>query len=154
MELTEILLPEATVQVDKVSSKKRLLQDASRIAHEVYGLPTDDIFAALMARETLGPTAMGNGVAIPHARLPQISKVCGVFIKLDTPLDFEAIDRQPVDLVFVLFAPEAAVTNHLKALARVSRTLRDQATCAKLRSTDDHSALYSILTEGIRSKAA
>lgn len=154
MELSDILLPEAILANAKAGSKKRMLLDASRLAHEVYGLPEAEILTALQDRENLGPTAMGNGVAIPHARLPQIEHVYGVFLHLEKPIDFDAVDRQPVDLVFVLFAPDNAVTDHLKALARVSRILRDDAICAKLRSTDDMSAVYSILTEGERSKAA
>ncbi len=154
MELSKFLLPEAIVADAKAGSKKRVLQDAAALAAKVYGLPEGKLLSALQARELLGPTGMGNGVAIPHARLPEIEHVCGVFMHLETSVDFSAVDRKPVDLVFVLFAPESAVTDHLKSLARVSRTLRNEATCQKLRSTQDSAALYAILVENERSKAA
>jgi PTS system nitrogen regulatory IIA component len=154
MELSKFLLPEAIIADAKAGSKKRVLQDAARLAAQVYGLPESKMLAALQARELLGPTGMGNGVAIPHARLPEIEHVSGVFLHLETPVDFSAVDRQPVDLVFVLFAPESAVTDHLKSLARVSRTLRNGATCQKLRSTRDATAAYSIFMENERSQAA
>lgn len=154
MELSKFLLPEAVVGDAKAGSKKRLLQDAAELAGRVYGLSEEKLLAALQARELLGPTGMGQGVAIPHARLPEVEHVCGVFMHLESPVDFDAVDRQPVDLVFVLFAPEGAVTDHLKSLARVSRTLRDAATCQKLRSTRDTAAIYAILLENERSQAA
>ncbi len=154
MELSKFLLPEAIQADAKAGSKKRVLQDAARLAAEVYNLREDKLLGALQSRELLGPTGMGNGVAIPHARLPDIAHVCGVFMHLETPVDFNAVDRQPADLIFVLFAPDSAVTDHLKSLARVSRTLRNEATCQKLRSTRDAAALYSILVENERSKAA
>ncbi len=154
MELADILLPDAVIASVKASSKKRALQDASLLAESVYQLPAKEIFAALQERETLGPTGMGHSVAIPHARLPEIDRVWGLFLRLDTGIDFDAVDRQPVDLVFVLFAPKGAVADHLKALALVSRTLRDEAICAKIRSTDDAAAIYSILTDRRKAKAA
>lgn len=154
MELSKFLLPEAIVADAKAGSKKRILQDAAQLAAQVYDLPESKLLSALQARELLGPTGMGNGIAIPHARLPEIKHVCGVFMHLESPVDFGAVDRKPVDLIFVLFAPESAVTDHLKSLARVSRTLRNEATCQKLRSTRDSAALYSILVENERSKAA
>jgi len=154
MELSKFLLPEAIIADAKAGSKKRVLQDAANLAAEVYGLPESKLLSALQARELLGPTGMGNGVAIPHARLPEITHVSGVFMRLETPVDFNAVDRKPVDLVFVLFAPESSVTDHLKSLARVSRTLRNSSTCQKLRSTRDLAALYSILMENDRSQAA
>ena len=107
-----------------------------------------------MDREALGPTGVGRGVAIPHARFSGVSHVIGLFARLEKPVDFEAIDRQPVDLVFALLAPESAGAEHLKALARVSRTLRSEAVCTKLRSTFDTSALYAILTESKAEQAA
>jgi len=148
MELTEIIGIDAVRAPIKATSKKRLLQDLADMAEAAYKLPSATIYKALMEREALGPTGVGRGVAIPHARFPGVTRVIGLFVRLDKPVDFEAIDRQPVDLVFALFAPEAAGADHLKALARVSRTLRSEAICAKLRSTFDPSALYAILTEG------
>ncbi|MFQ5621956.1 MAG: PTS sugar transporter subunit IIA [Paracoccaceae bacterium] len=154
MELSEIISTDAVSGHLKVASKKRLLQELAEMAHSVCGLPQKETFNALQERELLGPTGMGHGVAIPHARMPGLDKVVGLFVKLDKPVDFEAVDKEPVDLVFALFAPDGAGAEHLKALARVSRTLRDAAVRAKLRSTEEPSALYAILTEPPASRAA
>jgi PTS system nitrogen regulatory IIA component len=154
MELSEIIGIDAVRAPIKATSKKRLLQDLADMAETVYGLPPAAVYKSLMDRETLGPTGVGRGVAIPHARFPGVSRVLGLFARLEKPVDFESIDRQPVDLVFALLAPEAAGAEHLKALARVSRTLRSDAVCAKLRSTFDPSALYAILTDGKAEQAA
>lgn len=154
MELSEIIGIDAVRAPLKATSKKRLLQDLAEMADVVYGLPAATVHRALMDREGLGPTGVGRGVAIPHARFPGVMRVIGLFVRLEKPVDFESIDRQPVDLVFALFAPEAAGADHLKALARVSRTLRSDAVCTKLRSTFDPSALYAILTEGKAEQAA
>lgn len=154
MELSEIIGGDAVRAPLKATSKKRLLQDLADMAEVVYGLPSEDVYRALQERETLGPTGVGRGVAIPHARFKGVERVIGLFVRLEKPVDFEAIDRQPVDLVFALFAPESAGAEHLKALARVSRTLRSEAICTKLRSTFDVAALYAILTEGRADQAA
>ncbi|WP_184147887.1 PTS sugar transporter subunit IIA [Amaricoccus macauensis] len=154
MELSDILGVEAVRAPLKATSKKRLLQDLAEMAETVYGLPAATAYKALMDREALGPTGVGRGVAIPHARFPGVERVIGMFTRLEKPVDFESIDRQPVDLVFALFAPESAGAEHLKALARVSRTLRSEAVCAKLRSTFDPSAIYAILTDGKAERAA
>jgi len=154
MELSQILGVDAVRAPLKATSKKRLLQDLADMAEAVYGLPADAAYKALMEREALGPTGVGRGVAIPHARFAGVDHVIGLFVRLEKPVDFESIDRQPVDLVFALFAPEAAGAEHLKALARVSRTLRSEAVCSKLRSTFDPSALYAILTENKSEQAA
>ncbi|WP_424930341.1 PTS sugar transporter subunit IIA [Amaricoccus tamworthensis] len=154
MELSEIVRVDAVRSPVKATSKKRLLQDLSDMADTVYGLPTASTYKALMEREALGPTGVGRGVAIPHARFDEVDRVVGFFIRLEKPIDFESVDRQSVDLVFALFAPKSAGAEHLKALARVSRTLRDERVCAKLRSTFDPAALYAILTEGTAEKAA
>ena len=154
MELSEIIGVEGVRAPLKATSKKRLLQDIADMAESVYGLPSAVVYKALMDREALGPTGVGRGVAIPHARFPGGEHVTGLFVRLEKPVDFEAIDRQPVDLVFALFAPESAGAEHLKALARVSRTLRGDAVCAKLRSTFDPSAIYAILTETKAEQAA
>jgi PTS system nitrogen regulatory IIA component len=147
MELSQIIGVDAVRAPLKATSKKRLLQDLADMAESVYRLDPAAVYKALMDREALGPTGVGRGVAIPHARFPGVPQVVGLFGRLEKPVDFEAIDRQPVDLVFVLLAPESAGADHLKALARVSRTLRSDAVCAKLRSTFDPSALYAILTD-------
>lgn len=154
MELSDILGVEAVRAPLKATSKKRLLQDLAEMAEAVYGLDAATAYKALMDREALGPTGVGRGVAIPHARFTGVDRVTGLFARLEKPVDFESIDRQPVDLVFALFAPENAGAEHLKALARVSRTLRSEAVCAKLRSTFDPSALYAILTDGKAERAA
>lgn len=154
MELSDILGVEAVRAPLKATSKKRLLQDLAEMAEAVYGLDAATAYKALMDREALGPTGVGRGVAIPHARFAGVDRVTGLFARLEKPVDFESIDRQPVDLVFALFAPENAGAEHLKALARVSRTLRSEAVCAKLRSTFDPSALYAILTDGKAERAA
>jgi PTS system nitrogen regulatory IIA component len=154
MELSDIIDVEGIRAPLKATSKKRLLQDLAELAESVYGLPPEPVCKALMEREALGPTGVGRGVAIPHARFPGVDKVVGLFVRLEKPVDFESIDRQPVDLVFALFAPETAGAEHLKALARVSRTLRSEAVCSKLRSTFDPSAIYAILTEGKAEEAA
>lgn len=154
MELIEILSADAVISQFNASSKKRLLQEIAQVAESVYELPSKEIFLALQERELLGPTGMGHGVAIPHARLRGITAVKGVFFHLEKPVNYESVDNQPVDLVFALFAPEGAGSSHLKALARVSRMLRDTAVCAKLRSSEDPNALFAILTADQTSKAA
>ena len=109
---------------------------------------------ALMDRESLGPTGVGQGIALPHARMVGAENVLGIFLRLEKPLNFDAVDRQPVDLVFALIAPENAGVDHLKALALVSRTLRDPSFCAKLRANSDAATLHTILTEVEASQAA
>ncbi|MEL6978079.1 MAG: PTS sugar transporter subunit IIA [Pseudomonadota bacterium] len=147
MVLTDLTPAEAVIANLRVSSKKSLLQElAQRMAPLVNGDPRD-IFAALLERERLGSTGMGRGVAIPHCRLPQVTSILGGLARLETPIDFEAVDREPVDLVYVLVAPEGAGSDHLKALARISRVLRDQAICQALRGARDEAALYAILSD-------
>ncbi len=154
MEISEILIPGAVKAVNKISSKKRLLQSLADLADSSYGINAQDAFEALQARENLGPTGVGQGVAIPHARLDGLSSVSGAFVRLDTPIDFDSVDRQPVDLVFALFAPVASGVEHLKALAQISRLMRDSAVRAKLRSNSNDSTLYTILAEKSSTKAA
>lgn len=154
MDLSDILKPEAVKIVTEVSSKKRLFQRLGDSAQTVYGFCGAPAAEALQERESLGPTGVGNGIALPHARMDGIDKVSGVFVKLDRALDFEAVDRQPVDLVFALFAPEDSGVDHLKALALVSRTMRDPSICAKLRANDSASTLHTILTAGPNTQAA
>jgi len=154
MELSKLLQPQAVRIISDVSSKKRLLQAVANIAAPLLGRPETEISSALLDRESLGPTGFGQGVALPHARLPGLNEVSGVFLKLERPVDFNAVDRQPVDLVFALFAPETAGTEHLKALALVSRTLRNTGLCEKLRANSDPATLHAILTEARASQAA
>ena len=103
------------------------------------------IFEILLQREKLGSTGVGNGVAIPHGKIAKLTKVFGLFARLDRAVDFEALDGQPVDLIFLLLAPEGAGADHLKALARVARLLRDPETARKLRDSRDAEALYAVL---------
>jgi len=147
MEFAKLLKPEAVKVLTSASSKKRLMQDISDLVQTAYGLDADKIVEALMTRESLGPTGVGHGVALPHARLEGLDEVVGAFVLLDKPIDFSSVDRQPVDVAFALFAPEDAGVEHLKALALVSRTLRDTSICNKLRANPDASTLFTILTE-------
>tara|TARA_R110002073_G_scaffold59801_1_gene150392 strand:- start:603 stop:1067 length:465 start_codon:yes stop_codon:yes gene_type:complete len=154
MDLATILRPQAVKHVSDISSKKRLMQAVAEMASDLTGLTSSYISAALLDRENLGPTGFGHGVALPHARLEDLTGVQGVFLKLEHPIDFDSVDRRPVDLVFALFAPEEAGTEHLKALALVSRTLRDSVLCEKLRANSDVGTLYSLLTEARATQAA
>lgn len=154
MEFTSILKPEAVKVVGKTSSKKRLFQSLADTAATAYGLSASETLDALQERESLGPTGVGHGVALPHARIDGLQGIVGVFMRLETPLDFDSVDRQPVDLVFGLFAPQDSGVDHLKALALVSRTMRDQSVCAKLRANGDAGTLHAILTEARPIQAA
>ena len=154
MEINDLLVPEGVVADLKATSKKQALQDLAKRAAEVSGLHVRAIFDVLMERERLGTTGVGNGIAIPHGKLPNLERLHGLFARLENPIDFQAIDERPVDLIFVLLAPETAGADHLKALARISRLLRDQTVCEKLRGTDNAEALYAILTAAEEDRAA
>lgn len=154
MDLSSLLRPRAVKVLSDVSSKKRLLQSVADLAEGLIGLPAPQIFDALQERESLGPTGVGHGVALPHARLSALTEVHGAFLRLERPVTFEAADKQPVDLVFALFAPADTGVDHLKALALVSRTLRDASLCAKLRANTDPAILHALITEGEASQAA
>jgi PTS system nitrogen regulatory IIA component len=147
MNISDLLAPEAVLSGLKVQSKKQLLQELSVRGALTTHLPERRIFEVLMERERLGTTGVGQGVAIPHGRLADVKAIHGVFARLETPIDYDAVDNQPVDLVFMLLAPEGAGADHLKALARVSRLLRNQPACEKLRAAKTAEALYAILTE-------
>jgi len=147
MQLDMILKAEAVKVVSSATSKKRLFRDLSDAAASAYELDCGVVLDRLLERESLGPTGVGHGVALPHARLSGLDSVLGLFILLEKPLDYESVDRQPVDIVFALFAPEDSGVEHLKALALVSRTLRDADFCAKLRANPSADTLYTILTE-------
>jgi len=154
MDLSKILKPEAVKVVSSASSKKRLLHAIGEVAESAYNLNASHVVEALLERENLGPTGVGHGVALPHARLEGLDSVVGAFVRLEKPVDFNSVDRQPVDLAFALFAPENAGVEHLKALALVSRTLRESTICTKLRANQDTQTLYSILTESQNVQAA
>jgi len=154
MNLFDLLKPEAVKVITNVSSKKRLMQNLAEHTETIYGIDSNSALQALLERESLGSTGVGQGVALPHARIRDLPAVSGVFMLLEKPIDFGAVDRQPVDVVFCLFAPEAAGVEHLKALAVVSRTLREPSICAKLRANPDTAKIYAILTELERDRAA
>lgn len=154
MELGKILSPDAIRVVSVQSSKKRLFHMLGEMADSVYGLDTKTVVNALLERETLGPTGVGHGVALPHARLAGLSQVVGLFVLLEKPIEFDAVDNVPVDLVFTLLAPENAGVEHLRALALVSRTLREPNVCAKLRANADPATLFTILAESQNVQAA
>jgi len=154
MELYDLLHPEAVKVVAAASSKKRVLHDMAQLAGNCYDMSAEVLLEALLEREKLGPTGVGNGVALPHARSMDVDRVCGAFILLESPVDFGSVDKLPVDVIFGLFAPENAGVDHLKALAIVSRTLRDSSICAKLRANPDQQTLFTILTENQKIQAA
>ncbi|MDG1020413.1 MAG: PTS IIA-like nitrogen regulatory protein PtsN [Emcibacteraceae bacterium] len=145
MELSNLINLETIYPNMKASSKKQLLQELGTIVKDKIGKPIFEIASVLMERERLGSTGVGHGVAIPHGRFSELDQICGVFVKLDKPVNYDSIDDQPVDLIFLLLAPEEAGADHLKALAKISRIFRDQATCAKLRGADNSDAIYAIL---------
>jgi len=147
MDIVDLLAPEAVLPSLRVQSKKQLLQDLSARAAAVTGLPERRIFETLVERERLGSTGMGQGIAIPHGRLAGLARIVGLFARLETPVAYDAVDDQPVDLVFLLLAPEGAGADHLKALAKVSRLLRNQPACEKLRAAGKPEVLYALLTE-------
>ncbi|HEY1614156.1 MAG TPA: PTS IIA-like nitrogen regulatory protein PtsN [Rhizomicrobium sp.] len=147
MEIVDLLAPEAVLPSLKVQSKKQLLQELSVHAAKITGIAERRIFETLVERERLGSTGMGQGIAIPHGRIAALPKINGLFARLDTPVAYEAVDDQPVDLVFLLLAPETAGADHLKALARVSRLLRNQSACEKLRAATRPEVLFALLTE-------
>jgi nitrogen PTS system EIIA component len=154
MEIEDLITPQSVVARLRVTSKKQVLQELSKRAAETTGLNERAIFDVLLERERLGTTGVGDGIAIPHGKLSELRRLYGVFARLETPVDFDAVDDQPVDLIFLLLAPETAGADHLKALARVSRLLRDRSTCEKLRGADQADAIYALLTESRASHAA
>lgn len=154
MELAKLLIPAAVRVVGQLTSKKRLFQELGEIAAQAYGLSAATAIDGLQERESLGPTGVGHGIALPHARLQGLQKISGVFLRLEKPLDYDSVDRLPVDLIFALFAPKDSGVDHLKALALVSRTMRDAAVCAKLRANSDPAKLHAILTETRAPQAA
>ena len=155
MEIEDLLRAPTHVMARlKAGNKKQALQEMARRAGELSGLHERAIFDVLLERERLGTTGVGNGIAIPHGKLPDATGMFGLFARLEAPIDFDAIDEQPVDLIFLLLAPESAGADHLKALARVSRLLRDRTVCEKLRGTDQADAIYALLTDGAHSHAA
>lgn len=151
MELDQLLDPSRVFVDLQASSKKQALQELANRAAAATGKPRRLIFDALLERERLGTTGVGDGVAIPHGTVPGLEAVIGLFARLAKPVDFDAPDDQPVDMVFLLLAPKTSGAGHLKALARISRLLRDKAVRQKLRDCDDPKELFALLTDKVPS---
>ena len=154
MDLGDLIAPDAVIGSLKANSKKQVIQAIAEKAAAKTGIPEREIFETLLQREKLGSTGVGGGIAIPHGKLPGLERIFGLFGRLPKPIDFEALDDQPVDLVFLLLAPEGAGADHLKALARIARLFREPGVAGKLRASSDKAALYSVLTEGATPDAA
>lgn len=154
MDITDLISTDGIVPSLRVTSKKQLLQELARKASTLTDVEAREIFDVLLERERLGTTGVGNGIAIPHGKLAKLDKLYAVFARLDKPVDFDAIDDEPVDLVVLLLAPEAAGADHLKALARVSRLLRDRTVCTKLRGCESTDAIYALFSAAAASHAA
>jgi PTS system nitrogen regulatory IIA component len=154
MEIADLITPSRVVAQLRAANKKQALQELAKRAAVMTGIQERMIYDVLIERERLGSTGIGMGIGIPHGRLPGLDTLCGIFARLDRPVPFDAIDDQPVDLIFLLLAPEGAGADHLKALARVSRLLRDRNVCEKLRGTDNADALYALLIDRTPSHAA
>ena len=154
MELSKLLMPGAVRFIGQLTGKKRLFQELGEIAAQAYALNASVATDGLQERESLGATGVGHGIALPHARLDDLDRIVAVFLRMDKPLDYDSVDRQPVDLIFGLFAPKESGVDHLKALALVSRTMRDPGVCAKLRANTDPAKLHAILTEARTMQAA
>jgi len=147
MTLTDLLSPAAVISPLRANGKKQALQELAQHAATLTGLPDRELFEALLQRERLGSTGIGDGIAIPHGRMPGIERLVGLFARTEKPIDFDALDGQPVDIIFVLIAPEGAGADHLKALARVARVLRNQSVLEQVRKIRDPAAIYAILAE-------
>jgi len=154
MDLSDLISAEAVLPSLKANSKKQALQAIAEKAAMLTGLDEREILDTLVQREKLGSTGVGGGIAIPHGKPQKLTRMFGLFARLAKPIDFEALDDQPVDLIFLLLAPEGAGADHLKALARIARHLREQGVATKLRSATDTTAVYAVLTEGAASDAA
>jgi len=154
MEITDLLSREAVFCSVKVASKKQAIQELACRAAEIANLPERAIFDVLLERERLGTTGVGRGIAIPHGKIAGLDRLHGLFMRLEEPVAFEAVDDQPVDLLFLLLAPEEAGADHLKALARISRLFRDSALCENLRSNGDADAIFKVLANGVPANAA
>ena len=153
MEIADLITPRSVVAQLRATNKKQALQELAKRAATLTGVQERTIYDVLIERERLGSTGIGMGIGIPHGRLAGLDTLCGIFARLDRPVPFDAIDDQPVDLIFLLLAPEGAGADHLKALARVSRLLRDRNVCEKLRGTDNADALYALLIDRTPSQA-
>lgn len=154
MPLSDLLAPNAVFPSLKATNKKLAIQELSAHAASLTGHDEREIFETLLRRERLGSTGVGGGVAIPHGKLPKLDRIVGLFARLDAPVDFNSLDGEPVDLIFLLLAPEAAGADHLKALARIARLLRDPEAAKKLRAARDANSAFALLTASAASNAA
>ncbi len=155
VEISDIVTPERVIlDVKPCGSKRQLLKELSQRAAAIFGLDQQRLLEALMERERLGTTGIGHGIAIPHARLKEVDRPVGLFARLSQPVDFEALDDRPSDLIFLLLAPESADAESLKALARISRLLRDPSLRERLRRAQDRDTIYRLLTQKPESHAA
>ena len=154
MEIADLVTPASVIANLRAASKRQALQELAKRAAALTGRHERAIFEVLLERERLNTTGIGNGTALPHGRLPDLPRLYGLFARLEKPIDFEAIDNQPVDVIFMLLTPASAGADHLKALARISRLLRDRTICDKLRGTDRSDALYALLSDRAASHAA
>jgi len=154
MDLSDLIEVSAVMPALKANSKKQLLQLLAEKAAALTGLPEREIFDTILQRERLGSTGVGNGIAIPHGKLPTLDRIVGVFARLSRPVEFDALDDQPVDLVFLLLAPEGSGADHLKALSKVARLLRNPDTVANIRGSRDAGSIYSLMTAAATQNAA
>jgi PTS system nitrogen regulatory IIA component len=154
MEIADLITPRSVLPQLRAANKNQALLELAKRAAALTGIHERTIYDVLIERERLGTTGIGMGIGIPHGRLPGLDKLCGIFARLERAVPFEAIDDKPVDLIFLLLAPETAGADHLKALAQVSRLLRDRTICEKLRGTDNADALYALLIDRAPSRAA
>lgn len=154
MDLSDLVSPDAVIPTLKVQSKKQAIQALAEKAASLTGVPEREIFDTLLQRERLGSTGVGHGIAIPHGKLVTFDAIIGVFARLETPIEFEALDGEPVDLIFLLLASEGAGADHLKALARIARVFRNSHITSKLRETRDADSIYAVLTQDMASNAA
>lgn len=147
IEIADLLDPDRVILNLKSGSKRHIMRALAERAAKAAGIDREIIYNALMEREKLGTTGVGDGIAIPHAKLVDLDHIVGIFARLDTPVDFDALDDRPIDLVFLLLAPDDCGAIHLKALARVARILRDDGLCKRLRLASDGDAVFRMLTE-------
>lgn len=154
MDLGDLLAPDGIVPCLPVKSKKQALQELANRAGEATGLPAREIFETLLQRERLGSTGLGRGIAIPHVKFRDLTKIVCFFARLPEPIEFDSHDSEPVDLIFLLVAPEHASGDHLKALARISRLVREPSVLEQLRKATDADAIRAVLTAPVTSHAA
>ena len=154
MSKNELISSEAILTDLDSDSKKKVIQAIASEASKICNLSESEIFDTLLERERLGSTAVGHGVAIPHGKVNKLDQIVGLFAKLKSPIDFDSLEEQPVDLIFVLLAPESAGADHLKALSRIARVLRNDEIATKLRESSSKNEIFKILTEALEESQA